>query len=196
MLFCVRGFWIEQRGEGSPLSYVLALMFSLFFIFFALDLGLRKGTRLAVEYAAFCAARAAAVEIPRSDEQRNGACMDDAKQVIEHAARACLSSVASKGGVTLSDQAMILPPGPFNPITQLIERLRGKVQISVQSEGGGPGTRGGSGSGGACFSHNDVLRVEVTYTDPFRLPLSPLSWVKSGPLQYRASARAMLHSVK
>ena len=51
----------DEQGEIDPGSYLLAVIVALWFILFAFDLGLRKAARVTVEYAAFCAARAAAV---------------------------------------------------------------------------------------------------------------------------------------
>lgn len=188
-LECIEQFWQDDAGESTPLSYLLALMFSLFFILFAFDLGLRKGTRAAVEYAAFCAARTAAVQIPIHDEKKRGGCIDDARGAMVEAASACLTSVASKRGISMTDQDVVWIPG-FSPVDRLIARLAGQVSVSVRRQGAA------SGSGETCFPHNAVVDVEVSYTDTSRIPLSPLSWISSGPLVYSASAPAMLHTVR
>lgn len=190
MFYALSRFTAEERGEATPLSYLLALMFSLFFILFAFDLGIRKGTRLAVEYAAFCAARTAAVRIPIGDENKSGACLDDATQEMVHAASACLTSVASKQNIDMSDRDVFWLPGLLNPVDRLISRLRGHVSVTVREKGAA------KGSSAQCFPHNAMLEVEVQYTDRSSIPLSPLSWINGGPLIYKATAPAMLHSVR
>src|SRR5579883_3159759 len=82
----------DDRGEVAPASYLITLMTTLMLVFFTLDLGLRKGARLAVEYAAFCAARAAATRLPSPD----GSGCVRADQEVRHAAAACLAAVVSK----------------------------------------------------------------------------------------------------
>lgn len=88
----LRRFLSEQSGEVAPVTYLATLPIALAFIFFSLDVGLRKGARLAVEYAAFCAARSAAVYTTSS-------CADAVPQA-RHAAATCLAAVVSKRDVT------------------------------------------------------------------------------------------------
>ena len=57
-------FWTDERGEMAPASYLIMVPMAMAFIFFTIDLGIRKGIQLGVEYAAFCAARAAAASRP------------------------------------------------------------------------------------------------------------------------------------
>jgi hypothetical protein len=175
--------WLrDEQGEVSPVSYLLALIFSLIMIFFAIDLGIRSGTRVAVEYAAYCAARAAATQVPRSDA--SGACWDDTeKQEVEKAAAACVVAVAPKQGLSMSAQPLFYLPGPFNPITSLVQRTLRRNDISVSF-------------GKKCFGHNEAIDVTVTYRDRMQVPLSPLNWMRRGPLEMTAHAAAMLQTVQ
>lgn len=139
------GFLREERGEVAPATYLITLPIALMFLFFALDLGLRKGARLAVEYAAFCAARSAAVYMPDPE----GGCRS-ATSEARHAAAACLASVVSKRGVG--------SPASAGALHTLVARA--EQQISVQLSGG-------------C-SHNGTVTARVSYQYGPQLPLSPL----------------------
>jgi hypothetical protein len=164
----LRRFLQEDRGEVAPATYLITLPVALLFIFFALDLGLRKGARLAVEYAAFCAARSAAVYMP----DPNGGCRS-ATNEARHAAAACLASVVSKRGVGRPDSA-----GALHTLV-----ARAEQKISVQLSGG-------------C-SHNGAVTARVSYEYGPELPLSPLSKSGGGRgLTITASAQAMLQTVQ
>lgn len=139
-------FLREQRGEVAPATYLVTLPIALMLIFFALDLGLRKGARLAVEYAAFCAARSAAVYMPNPE----GGCRS-ATSEARRAAAACLASVVSKRGVG--------SPASAGSVHTLVARA--EKQISVQLSGG-------------CV-HNGAVTARVSYQYGPELPLSPLS---------------------
>lgn len=140
------GFLREERGEVAPATYLVTLPVALMLIFFTLDLGLRKGARLAVEYAAFCAARSAAVYMPSPE----GGCRS-ATNEARHAAAACLASVVSKRGVG--------NPASAGALHTLVARA--EKQITVQLSGG-------------C-SHNGAVTARVSYQYRPELPLSPLS---------------------
>jgi Flp pilus assembly protein TadG len=142
----IRAFREEERGEVAPATYLATLPIALLFIFFTLDLGLRKGARLAVEYAAFCAARSAAVYMP---DPAGGCRSADAQ--ARHAAAACLASVVGKRGVGSPESA-----GTVHTLVARAER-----QITVQLSGG-------------C-SHNGAVTAKVSYKYGPELPLSPLS---------------------
>lgn len=163
-------FFTEERGEVAPVTYLVTLPLAFMFIFFALDVGLRKGARLAVEYAAFCAARAAAVYMPAAD----GTCLDATEQAT-HAAAACLASVASKAAVQGG-------PGQPQPgvISQLVQTARTQHKVAVRLS--------------STCERNAVITAEVSYLYGPELPYSPL--LQSGGLTMVASAQAMLQSAK
>lgn len=178
----LRRFLHGTRGEASPVSYLLALIFSLIFLFFTVDLGLRSGTRVGVEYAAYCAARAAATQLPRQQERGGGACVDgDEKKEVERAAAACLTAVAPKSGLSIRDDALVGLPGPLNDINRLVNRTMGDVAVTFDKQ---------------CYGHNDLVKVSLVYRDRMAVPLSPLNWVRQGPLVMTAHAQAMLHTVQ
>ena len=171
-------FLSEERGDSAPATYLIALVPTLIFIFFAFDVGVSKATRVGVEYAAFCGARAAATQAPQQDRQ--GACVSgQEKDAIRRAAAACLASVVKKNG------AMMLElPGAITP---LIDRAEERTEIEIQDQGGRPKN---------CFGHNEVIQVEVTYKHDIAFPLSPLGWGGHRPIKITASAQAMLHTRK
>lgn len=178
----LRRFLADSQGEASPVSYLLALIFSLIFLFFTVDLGLRSGTRLGVEYAAYCAARAAATQLPRQQERGEGACVDgDEKKEVERAAAACLSSVAPKNGLRIRDDALVGLPGPLNDINRLVSRTLKDVEVKFDKQ---------------CYRHNELVKVSLSYRDRMAVPLSPLNWVRRGPLVMTAQSQAMLHTVQ
>lgn len=172
-------FLHDEAGEIGPVTYLFAVIPALICLFFAYDVGISKGARLGVEYAAFCAARAAATQIPQNDKQ--GACASgDEMRAIRHAAAACLASVAKKDQVF----GRLDMPGS---LPALIRRTEGKTQVEIQDTGGRAKT---------CFGHNDVVQVEVSYQHDIALPLSPLAWSGSRPIEIKATAQAMLHTIK
>lgn len=187
-------FLREERGEVGPVGYLLALIPALIFILFAFDLGLRKGTRLAVEYAAYCAARAAAVQLPRGEEERGGAvASQDEIENVRRAAAACLASVSRKR-TALSGQlnpfrsvidGIPLPFVTGAAINGLVERTI--PNVSVRFVDGASGSRD-------RFAADEVVTVEVTYSDPMTVPLSPFNWLPRRPLVARA--QAMLQTVR
>ncbi len=173
-----RKFLREERGDIAPATYLMALIPTLIFIFFAFDTGISKGTRLAVEYAAFCGARAAATQIPKGDQQ--GACVSgDEKAAIKRAAAACLASVVKKN----NSLPMELP----GALTRLIDRAEQRTEVEIQNQSGGSAT---------CFGHNDVVQVEVSYKHDMYFPFSPLNWGGNRPITIKATAQAMLHTIK
>lgn len=175
----LRRFLSDERGEIGPVTYFFAIVPTLVCLFFVYDVGISKGARLAVEYAAFCGARAAATQIPQGDKQ--GACASGSeRQAIRHAAAACLASVVKKDQVA----GRLDMPGT---IPALIQRAESRTQIEIQDENGASKT---------CFGHNDVVQVEVTYRHDIYLPFSPLAWGNRRPIQIKASAQAMLHTIK
>lgn len=178
MVKVILAFLREERGDIAPATYLMALVPTMVFIFFAFDVGISKGARAATEYAAFCAARAAATQIPRNDS--SGACLGgDEKDNIRHAAAACLASVVEKHGAIRMDI-----PGALDP---LIARAEGRTQVEIQDQNGSPRS---------CFGHNDVVQVEVTYRHGLNFPFSPLSWGGNRPILIKATAQAMLHTLK
>lgn len=175
----LRRFWNDEAGEIGPVTYLFALVPALCCLFFAYDVGLSKGARLAVEYAAFCGARAAATQIPKDDE-RGGCASGGEVQAIRHAAAACLASVVKKDRVL----GRLDMPGS---LPSLIQRAESRTQVEIQNENGGAQT---------CFKHNDVVQVEVSYRHDIYLPFSPLAWGNKRPITIKASAQAMLHTIK
>lgn len=140
----LRRFLDEEHGEVAPATYLATLPFALLFIFFALDLGLRKGARLAVEHAALCAARSAAVHMPAP----SGGCID-ARVQARHAAAACLAAVVSKRGI----------PTPETPgaVSELVLRAEAQTTVIIT---------------GSC-AHNGLITAQVTYQYGLLLPFSP-----------------------
>lgn len=180
---CLTGFGRDESGEIAPASYFFAFMLTLAFIFFVIDLGMRKGARIAVEYAAYCAARAAATQLPSSEAANNqaGACVDEAEQeAIEHAAAACLSAVSSKRGVILSLQV----PGTISRLVKTTQKL---VRVELMDE---------QLKAKKCFAHNDVITAVVHYKYTLLFPLSPLSYLSPRGLEMTAAAKHMVHTIK
>lgn len=180
------GQWFsEEAGEVAPASYFFAFLLALIFIFFAIDLGLRKGARVAVEYGAYCAARAAATQLPSSEAEKNeaGACLDQTElDAIEHAASACVASVASKRGVFLSLEL----PGA---ISRLIKNTRKEHKIKVRLLDENKREK-------RCFGHNEVVTAELHYLHTLSFPLSPLSLAAPDGLEMVARASHMVHTIK
>lgn len=181
-LACLR---LDERGEVGPASYFGAFMLALMVLFFSFDLGLRKGARLSVEYAAYCAARAAATQIPRGEADQataRGACVSaEERDAITHAAAACLASVGSKR------QALPLElPGE---ISRLINRTKKENEVRVR-------ILGPDGRETSCFTHNAVVTAEVRFKYLLSIPLSPLSLSVPNGLVMTAQASQMLHSVR
>jgi hypothetical protein len=177
----LRGFYEDERGEVGPATYFFALVPALVAIFFAFDTGLSKGARLGTEYAAFCAARAAATQMPKGEETSGGACASGAERdAIRHAAAACLASVVKK----TSAVGRLDMPGGLDPV---ISRAESQTQIEIQDQNGGSKN---------CFGHNEVVQVEVRYRHDMYLPFSPLAWGGNRPLEIKATAQAMLHTTK
>lgn len=188
---CARGhigaladFLGDSRGEMAPASYIVGVFTALALLFFTFDLGLRKGARLAVEYAAYCGARAAATQLPTDD--KSGACVSAAERdAVRTATAACLTAVVSKRGVF----GLELPGSPAIPM--LIERAAAedKTRIRMFSEGSEIRT-------GDCIGHNALITVEVEYDHYLPVPLSPLNWGNDGHVKMVAQAYAMLQTVK
>lgn len=141
----LRGFLTEERGEIAPATYLATLPIALLFIFFALDVGLRKGARLVVEHAALCAARSAAVYMPAP----TGGCTD-AQAYALHAAAACLAPIASKRGLRSPED-----PGT---LSELVKRAEARTRVVLS---------------GSC-QHGGVITATVTYQYGPMLPFSPL----------------------
>lgn len=178
MVNVLHRFLDEDRGDIAPVTYLMALVPALIFVFFAFDVGISKGTRVGVEYAAFCAARAAATQIPQEDRQ--GACVSSSERdAIRRAAAACLAAVVKKNNA--------LPLELPGAITPMIDRAEDRTQIEIQDQNGNPKN---------CFGHNEVVQVEVTYKHDMSFPLSPLGWGGHRPIRIVASAQAMLHTRK
>lgn len=178
----LNGFFVEERGELAPASYLIGVLLTLVIIFFTLDLGLRKGARLAVEYAAYCGARAAATQMPADDKE--GACLNSSeRQAIETATHACLAAVVSKRGTF----GIGLPgTGAFGT---LIDRARSQTELRIL----GPA---GEIRNGDCIGHHDEISVAVRYTHQIPVPMSPFFWSGKGHTVMVAQASAMLHTVK
>lgn len=159
-------FLKDERGELAPASYLLTLPIALWFIFFTVDLGLRKGALLGVQYAAFCAARAAAVNLPPSGP---GSCdTSAATQAAARAAAACLAGFVSKRGVP--------DPAVRGAVSQLIDRAQQQVTVTLE---------------GGC-SNSRVVTATVRYRYLLQLPLSPLSSRAGGSLM-TASAQHLVY---
>lgn len=175
-------FISDERGEVAPASYLLAIMLALSLIFFTLDLGLRKGTRLAVEYAAYCGARAAATQMPRGD--REGACLAGPEyEAIKLAVAACLASVVSK-----HDTANLESPGS-PALRTLIARAERQIRVRVL----GPG---GEVQVGRCLGRDADVGVEVRFDHHLPIPMSPFNWERGGHVEMVAEAHAMLQTVR
>lgn len=175
-------FVSDERGEMAPAGYLIAILLALVLIFFTLDLGLRKGARLAVEYAAYCGARAAATQMPRGD--REGACLSSAEyEAIKLAASACLASVVSKEGTARPDV-----PGS-GALPALIARASRKVKVRVLGAGGEVGI-------GRCLGRDADVGVEVRFDHHLPIPMSPFNWDRGGHVEMVAEAHAMLQTVK
>jgi hypothetical protein len=174
----LRRFLREERGDIAPATYLMALIPTLIFIFFAFDVGISKGARLAVEYAAFCGARAAAVQLPKG--QTSGAVVTgEAQEAIRRAAAACLASVVKKNGAQPLDS-----PGAMDPI---IDKAEERTQVEIQNASGAPQS---------SFGHNEVVQVQVTYTHDIGFVFSPLYWGGNRPIKIKATAQAMLQTIK
>lgn len=172
----------DERGELAPASYLIGVILALIIIFFTFDLGLRKGARLAVEYAAYCGARAAATQLPVTEKE--GACLSaEEKKAIATATHACLAAVVSKRG-TLG----IGLPGT-GAFATLIDRASSQTQLRIL----GPS---GELNVDDCVGHNDEVTVEVTFEHKIPVPLSPFFWGSDGHTVMVAQASTMLHTVK
>lgn len=170
-------FYEEERGE-LPVSYLAGLVTALMLIFFVIDVGLRLGARQAVENAATCAARAAATQLPRGDEE--GATVNDDKlAVLRHAAAACLAAVAKRNGL-----GPLTSPGQ---IERVIENAEAAAEVRVLDLSGEPRQR---------FAHNQTIEVEVSYRYDLLIPFSPLTYLGVAQQPMRARARTMLHTIK
>jgi len=158
----------DEQGELAPASYLLTLPVALWFIFFALDLGLRKGAELGVEYAAFCAARAAAVNFTGS---HHGSCdTTAATQAATRAAAACMAGFVSKRG--------ILNATVRGSVTQLVDRAQQQVTVTLQ---------------GGCSANSTVVTAVVQYRYLLAIPLSPLSSGAPSGRVMTASAQHMIY---
>jgi len=159
----------DERGEIAPVTYLLALMVTMWFMFFAFDLGLRKGAQISVEYAAFCAARAAAVNFHTYSGGNVSCDAAAAKRAATRAAAACMAAVVGKHAVP--------NPTVSGAISQLIDRA--EQQISVSLDGG-------------CSGNTSVVTAEVKYTHRLEIMLSPLS-NQSTPTVMTARAQHMIY---
>jgi hypothetical protein len=158
----------------SPASYLLSLMLALPLLFFPFDLGLRKGTWLGVRYAAFCAARAAATQIPAHSQGR--ACLTpEAQNAIRHATAACLEAVVSKRN--LPD---LSSPGV---VRELISRTETLLEVRILDSKAVAQT---------CFADHEEIIAEVSYRYLQPVPLSPLNG-RDG-VRFLARAQAMLQT--
>lgn len=177
----LRAFIQEERGEISPVSYFLALLLALFFLFFALDLGIRKGKRLGVEYASFCAARAAAVLVPKGQERKGGADVEEGeRREVRYAAAACLLAVADKGRFmplsAMTFQALKNGnPTPFITGPFLSKYLELYVLPNVAVFFRDPGNPGNGQEKLHYDRGSPNLLVEIQYKDRSHVPFSPLN---------------------
>lgn len=177
-----QGFLAGEEGELAPASYLIGVGLALVVIFFTVDLGIRKGARLAVEYAAYCGARAAATQVPLHDQK--GACLqDDEQQAIKTAVNACLTAVVSKR----DSFGLGLPASPA--LATLISRADSQTTIRLLGSGGELQI-------GQCLGHNEEIAVEVTYDHYIPLPFSPFHFIGGGHTMMVAQASAMLHTVR
>lgn len=156
------GFWNEDRGELAPASYFLCLPLAMGFLFFTIDLGLRKGVQLGVEYAAFCAARAAAVNFYATPTSSCDAAA--AQAAATRAAAACMASFVSKRDAK--------NPAVAGNIRPLIDRAERQLTVTLSGGCGGNGANSGS----------DTVTAEVQYRHLLRVPMSPLQSSTTGAL--------------
>lgn len=159
----------DERGEIDPGSYLLALIVSLWFILFAFDLGLRKAARVTVEYAAFCAARAAAVNYNTYSGGLATCSSVTAQQAATRAAAACLAGVIGKSGTP--------DPSRAGAITALIDRAQKQVTVTLDAD---------------CNPAPTVVTATVNYNYTQRVPLSPLTY-QSDPTIMTASAQHLVY---
>lgn len=159
----------DEQGEIDPGSYLLAVIVALWFILFAFDLGLRKAARVTVEYAAFCAARAAAVNYNTYSGGKLTCNALNAQQAATRAAAACMAAVVAKTGT----------PDPTRPgaISALIDRAQKQVSVTLDAD---------------CNPAPSVVTATVIYTYTSRVPLSPLTF-QSGPATMTAHAQYMVY---
>lgn len=152
-------FWTDERGEMAPASYLITVPIAMAFIFFTIDLGIRKGVQLGVEYAAFCAARAAAVNFHATP---TSSCDGVAAQAAAtRAAAACMAAFVSKKGTP--------DPTVAGSITPLVDRAQ--QQVTVTLSGGCTGN-----------STSSTVTATVQYQQLLRVPMSPLSSSTTGTL--------------
>lgn len=150
-------FWREEHGEVAPASYLVIVPMAMAFIFFTLDLGLRKGVKLGVEYAAFCAARAAAVNF--HDTPTSSCNMAAAQAAASRAAAACMAPFVSKRGTP--------DPTVAGAIRPLIDRAQQQVTVTLT---------------GGCQDTSRVVTAQVQYRHLIRVPMSPLGSGANGTL--------------
>lgn len=153
-------FLREERGDTAAGTYLFTLMISMWFIFFAVDLGLRKGAQLSVEYAAYCAARAAAVRLNTYSAGKVTCDAAAAQLAATRAAAACLSGVVSKRGVP--------DPQSSGAISQLIDRAQQQLTVTLID---------------GC-TKADSVTADVSFTYKLRIPLSPLSGSSTATVMY------------
>jgi len=160
-------FCHDERGEVGAGTYLISLMVALWFMFFALDLGIRKGVQLNVEYAAYCAARTAAVHLNTYSGGKVSCDTAAATTAAKRAAAACLAGVVSKNGI----------PNPLvrGEITRLVDRAEKQVSVLLSN---------------GCAANVDSVTAEVRYTHQLLIPLSPLS---SGPSLMMARAQHLIY---
>ncbi len=160
-------FGSDERGEVGAGTYLISLMVALWFMFFALDLGIRKGVQLNVEYAAYCAARAAAVHLNTYSAGKVSCDTAAATTAAKRAAAACLAGVVSKSGI----------PNPMirGEITRLVDRAEKQVAVLLSN---------------GCAANVDSVTAEVRYTHQLLIPLSPLS---TGPSVMIARAQHLIY---
>lgn len=159
----------DERGEIDPGSYLLALIVSLWFILFAFDLGLRKAARVTVEYAAFCAARAAAVNYNTYSGGQATCSAINAQLAASRAAAACMAGVVGKSGTP--------DPTRIGAITALIDRAQKQVTVTLNAD---------------CNPAPTVVTATVSYVYTQRVPLSPLTYQSSSTLM-TASAQHLVY---
>lgn len=154
-------FWTDERGELAPASYLLMVPMAMAFMFFTIDLGIRKGVQLGVEYAAFCAARAAAVNFHATP---TSSCDGVAAQAAAtRAAAACMAAFVSKKGTP--------NPTVAGSITPLVDRAQQQLTVTLS---------GGCSSTGNSTS--TAVTATVQYKQLLRVPMSPLSSSTTGTL--------------
>ena len=162
-------FLKDERGELAPASYLLTLPIALWFIFFTVDLGLRKGALLGVQYAAFCAARAAAVNYNTYSGGLATCSAVTAQQAATRAAAACMAGVIGKSGTP--------DPSRAGTITALIDRAQKQVTVTLDAD---------------CNPAPTVVTATVNYNYTQRVPLSPLTY-QSDPTIMTASAQHLVY---